>query len=89
MLDWKPAKESPPGMTVFANDDGAFAGVAERGGEHSGWLMFAKVADVDQATTRAVELGAEVLEAKKDGPGGSYSIITDPGGAAIALWQRA
>ena len=48
-----------------------------------------QVDDVDAATKRAVKLGAEVLKQKTRGPAGDFSIVRDPGGAAVALWQKA
>jgi predicted enzyme related to lactoylglutathione lyase len=44
---------------------------------------------VDAATEKAQTLGANVLKEKTRGPAGHYNIIRDPGGAALALWQRA
>ena len=54
-----------------------------------GWVPFAEVADVDAATAKATRLGATVLKQKTRGPAGEYSIVRDPGGAAVALWQKA
>ena len=34
-------------------------------------------------------LGATILYAKTRGPGGEFRVVRDPGGAAIALWQKA
>jgi len=47
------------------------------------------VDDVDAATKRAITLGAVSLKAKSRGPAGEFSVIKDPGGAALALWQKA
>lgn len=86
LLGWAPT-DGPPGMTLFAGAEGPFAGVAE--GDAAGWLPFAKVDDVDAATARASALGAEVLQPKTRGPAGFFSIVRDPGGASVALWQSA
>jgi|SoiMethySBSTD1v2_1073268.scaffolds.fasta_scaffold274549_2 predicted enzyme related to lactoylglutathione lyase len=88
LLGWKPA-EGPPGMTLFAGDKGPFAGIGQTEGKASGWIPYAEVDDVDAATKRAAKLGAEVLQHKTKGPAGDFSIVRDPGGAAIALWQKA
>ncbi|WP_428263102.1 VOC family protein [Haliangium sp.] len=87
LLDWRRA-DGPPGMTMLAGDDGPFAAV---GGDDSvvGWIPFAQVADVDAATQKAESLGATVIKAKTRGPAGEFSIVRDPGGAAVALWQKA
>lgn len=87
VLGWEPAA-GPEGMTMFAGAEGPFAGVSEAT-DQTGWLPFAKVDDVDAATARAEALGAEVLSPKTRGPAGFFSVVRDPGGAALALWQAA
>ncbi len=86
LLGWK-RTEGPPGMTLFAGEKGPFAAVGadERA---VGWIPYAPVDDVDAATTRAKELGATVLKEKARGPAGEFSVVRDPGGAAIALWRK-
>lgn len=88
LLGWKSA-DGPPGMTLFVGDDGPFAGVGETAGHENGWLPYVQVDDVVRATERAKKLGAEVIEARVKGPAGDYSVIRDPGGASVALWQKA
>lgn len=87
LLGWKRA-EGPAGMTMFVGDKGPFAAVGANEGA-SGWIPYAQVDDVDAATRKAERLGATVLKAKTRGPAGDFSIIRDPGGAAVALWQKA
>ncbi len=87
LLGWAKT-DSPPGMTMFAGENGPFAAVGTEKGS-LGWVPFAEVPDVDAATKRATELGAAVVEAKQRGPAGDFTIIEDPGGATIALWQKA
>jgi predicted enzyme related to lactoylglutathione lyase len=87
LLGWKRA-EGPPGMTMFAGEKGPFAGVAGEDGV-VGWIPYVQVADVDAATKKATKLGATVLKEKARGPAGEFSIVRDPGGAAVALWQKA
>ena len=36
---------------------------------------------------KAQRLGATILNAKTRGPAGEFSVVREPGGAAIALWQ--
>ena len=45
--------------------------------------------ELDDATRRAVKLGAGVIKQRTRGPAGDYSVVRDPGGAPIALWQKA
>jgi hypothetical protein len=55
----------------------------------SHWLPFVEVADVQSSTRRAESLGARVLVAPTEIPKkGSYSVIMDPTGAALALRQK-
>lgn len=88
LLGWK-AADGPPGMTLFAGDTGPIAGIGEKSGSVGGWVPYAEVDDVDGATKRAVKLGARVLAEKSRGPAGDFAIVRDPGGATIALWQKA
>jgi len=87
LLGWKRA-DGPPGMTMFAGEKGPFAAVGDERGT-LGWIPYAQVDDVDAATQKAKELGATVLKEKTRGPAGEFSIVRDPGGAAIALWHKA
>lgn len=87
LLGWKRA-EGPPGMTMFAGDKGPFAAIGEDEGM-VGWIPYAQVDDLDAATKKAKKLGATVLKDRTRGPAGEFSIVRDPGGAAVALWQKA
>ncbi|MGW5716509.1 VOC family protein [Amycolatopsis sp. NPDC003865] len=53
------------------------------------WLPYAPVSDVDAAAAKAVELGGKVVRERTDLPFGSLVVVTDPGGAAIVLFQGA
>ncbi len=91
LLGWKPS-EGPGGMTMLAADGGPFAALAsktERYGDQSAWIPFVMVDDVDAATTRAISLGALLIQKKSRGPAGDFSIVRDPGGPAIGLWKKA
>ena len=88
LLGWT-VSPGPGGMTMLAGESGPFAGVAASTGNAGGWIPYAQVADVDAATMKAQRLGATLVAAKTRGPAGEFSIVRDPGGAAIALWQKA
>jgi predicted enzyme related to lactoylglutathione lyase len=88
LLGWK-GSDGPPGMTMLAEDAGPFAAVMARKGPVGGWVPYVQVDDVAAATKRAAKLGAEVLEDATRGPAGTYSVVRDPGGALVALWQKA
>ena len=63
----------------------AVAGLYDRA-ETPGWGSYLKVGDVDGVTDRARELGAEVLVAPFDAPGGGrVAMVRDPAGAAVSL----
>jgi hypothetical protein len=88
LLGWTPA-DGPGGMTMFAGEKGPFASLLPKGNATAGWVPYVQVDDVDAATKKATKLGATLLEPKRRGPAGDFSVIRDPGGAAIALWQKA
>lgn len=88
LLGWK-GSAGPPGMTMLARDDGPFAAILTAKSKAAGWVPYVQVDDVAAATKRAAKLGAEVLEAETRGPAGTYSVVRDPGGALVALWQKA
>jgi uncharacterized protein len=89
LLGWT-ASTGPGGLTMLAGQTGPFAGLGKRdSGATAGWIPYVQVDDVDGATSTAVKLGATVVIAKARGPAGEYSVVRDPGGAAIALWQKA
>lgn len=52
-----------------------------------GWLPYVVVEDLDEATKRAVSLGATVIAGPADGPAGASVTIADPGGARLALFK--
>jgi len=63
----------------------AVAGLYDRA-EEPGWGSYLKVEDVDRATGRARELGADVLVEPFDAPGGGrVATVRDPAGAAVSL----
>lgn len=86
------ASDGPLGMTMLTADAGPFAALgstSDRYGERDEWVPFVAVDDVDAATTRAVGLGAALVREKSRGPAGEFTVVRDPGGAALALWKKA
>jgi predicted enzyme related to lactoylglutathione lyase len=51
------------------------------------WLIYFSVDDVDKAHKKAVDLGGKELLPPQDYPGGRYSIVSDPQGAAFGLMK--
>ena len=52
------------------------------------WVAYVEVGDVKAATDKARSLGAKVMKEVQEVPGaGRFSIITDPNGAMLGLWE--
>ena len=57
-------------------------------GASSTWLAYVLVDDIKAATAKAKSLGAQVMRDITEIMGmGSFSIIIDPTGAMLAMWQ--
>jgi uncharacterized protein len=89
LLGWE-RSDGPGGMSFLAGAAGPFAEVRAAAGKRpQGWVPYAEVDDVDVATQKALELGGRVVADRMTGPAGDFSIVRDPGGATVALWQKA
>lgn len=78
------------GMTysTFKPDSGPGGGLMTMPGVPTAWLAYVGVDDIHAATQKASTLGAQVIRDCNEVPGmGWFSILIDPTGAAIALWQ--
>jgi predicted enzyme related to lactoylglutathione lyase len=77
------------------DDDGALAAGGEPWGvvaedrelAAARWLPYIQVENLDEATQRAVDLGASTIQPRTAGPAGFFATISDPSGAQVALWQ--
>ena len=68
----------------------AYAVVAPVPGAPSLWLAYAVVDDVKASTEKAKSLGAKVMQDVTEVPKmGWFSVIADPTGAHLGLWQTA
>ena len=57
-------------------------------GTPSHWMAYVGVDDVRAATRKAKDLGAKItVDVMEVGDHGWMSVITDPMGAALAMWQ--
>ncbi|HVZ35305.1 MAG TPA: VOC family protein [Polyangiaceae bacterium] len=86
------ASEGPGGLTMLATQNQPFAALGsqrDRYGDRDEWIPFVAVSDVESATAQALSLGATLVRAKSPGPAGEFSVIRDPGGAALGLWKKA
>ncbi len=88
LAGWKPS-DGPNGMTLFQGESGPIAGLGMKEDGAPSWLPYLQVDDVQAATKRALMLGATLLRETTRGPAGEYSVVRDPGGASVALWQKA
>lgn len=62
-------------------------GVVECGTARALWLPYVEVPEIHSLTERARALGASVLLEPREGPAGWRSVISEPAGAQLALWQ--
>jgi len=92
LFDWK--LEDVPGMdmdyTFIKNGDTPIGGMMKHPmpGAPSMWLPYVGVDDIKASTAKAKSLGAKVIVDVREVPGhGHMSVLTDPTGAAIALWE--
>jgi len=88
LAGWQ-TSDGPGGMTMFQGDKAPMAslGALEHGA--AAWLPYLQVDDVASATQRALKLGGTLVREQTRGPAGEYSVVRDPGGATVALWQKA
>jgi hypothetical protein len=95
LFDWK-LQDVPMGdgdtYTLIDVGEGTGGGMMQsrQPGAPPMWLAYVSVDDVAASTKKAQSLGANVLVDKTEIPQmGWFSVITDPTGAMIALWQAA
>lgn len=88
LFGWKSEEQATPGgpYTTFP---GVLAGLtASRiAGLPVGWVPYVGVEDIAEATARAKKLGAEVVRDSVALPDGTFSVLRDPTGGVIGLWQ--
>jgi uncharacterized protein len=74
--------------STFKPSTGPGGGIFTVPGAPTAWLPYIGVDDLKASTDKAESLGAKVIMREQPVPGhGSFSIIIDPTGANIALWQ--
>jgi predicted enzyme related to lactoylglutathione lyase len=92
LFDWK-LEDMPMGeatYTMINVGEGTGGGMMKNPmpGAPSMWLAYVLVDDVRAATSKAKSLGASVMKDVTEVMGaGTFSIITDPTGAMLGLWQ--
>jgi predicted enzyme related to lactoylglutathione lyase len=76
--------------SLFMGDQGPWGGLtqlAQDDERQPQWVPYTPVDDLDKAVARAVELGATITRPRVDLPQGSVTVIEDPTGATLALWE--
>jgi predicted enzyme related to lactoylglutathione lyase len=97
LLGWKTEDMPMPGgapytmASIGGQNVGAMGGLSAEDkakGMPPHWNLYVSVADVDQATKKAASLGAQVFAPAFDVMDvGRMSVIADPAGATLSLWQ--
>jgi predicted enzyme related to lactoylglutathione lyase len=92
MFDWKLEDVPMDDMTyTMINVGGGTGGGMLKNpipGAPSSWMAYVQVSDIKAATAKAKTLGANVMKDVTEVMGmGWLSIITDPTGAMLGLWQ--
>jgi predicted enzyme related to lactoylglutathione lyase len=92
LFDWK-LEDAPMdngAYTLISVGEGTGGGMMKHPvpGAPSAWLAYVQVVDIAAATRKAQSLGATVMKDVTEVMGmGSLSIIIDPTGAALGLWE--
>jgi predicted enzyme related to lactoylglutathione lyase len=95
LFDWKLEDMPMPDNTTYTMigvGDGTGGGLMKNPipGAPSMWMPYVLVDDLKAATAKAKSLGATIMKDATEVPGmGSFTIITDPAGAMLGLWQTA
>jgi predicted enzyme related to lactoylglutathione lyase len=92
LFDWKLEDVPLPGgsYTLIGVGEGTGGGLMKHPieGAPSAWLPYVLVDDVEAVTSKAKSLGATVLKDATEVTGmGRFTVIADPTGAVIGLWQ--
>jgi uncharacterized protein len=74
--------------STFKPDNGPGGGMMSLADAPKTWLAYVGVDEIRAATDKAKSLGATVVVDAQPVPGhGIFSVIQDPTGVAIAIWQ--
>lgn len=93
LFDWKLDDTPMPGggsytMVNVGNGTGGGMMTSPAPGTPPHWLAYVGVDDVRASTQKAKQLGAKVVQDVLEvGDYGTMSVITDPTGATLAMWQ--
>lgn len=87
LFGWKSEEEVTP-TGPYWTFQGMLAGMtAPRDGVPPGWIPYLTVESVAAATRRARALGGEVLRDCVPIEPGTFSVVRDPTGGVVGLWE--
>lgn len=98
LIGWGTQKweEGDQPYTMWTNKEKPLGGVmelpeeAKAAGAPPHWMAYVEVDDVEQTVAKVEEAGGSVLHAATDVPGaGWFAVLTDPQGAAFAIYKSA
>lgn len=90
LFGWKLADVPQMNYTMVDVGEGTGGGMMEMKEKPPMWLAYVLVDDVRAATQKVKALGGSVKKDVTEVPGmGWFSIIADPTGATLGLWQAA
>jgi predicted enzyme related to lactoylglutathione lyase len=94
LFNWKITDSDMGGGMIYSTfkptDDSPGGGMMQHPipGAPSSWLPYVLVDDVNAANKKVISLGGKVMKDTQEVPNmGWFSIITDPSGAHLGLWQ--
>lgn len=94
LFNWRlePVRTPTPAgaYTLIDVGEGTGGGIMKQmvPGAGSAWMPYVLVSDIDAATRKAKKLGARIVKDVTEVPGmGWLSIIEDPTGALLGLWE--
>jgi predicted enzyme related to lactoylglutathione lyase len=92
LFEWKLEDVPMPegSYTMIKPGSGTGGGIMKHPvpGAPSAWLAYVQVDDIAASTAKAKELGATIMQDVTEIPGiGQFSVLIDPTGAALALFQ--
>ena len=93
LFDWKLEDAPMPGggsytLIQVGNGTGGGMTMNQAPGTPPHWLSYVGVDDVRASTKKAKDLGAKVVvDVMEVGEYGTMSVIADPTGATLAMWQ--
>jgi hypothetical protein len=91
LFDWKLEDVPEMDYTLIHVGEGTGGGIMKNPvpSAPSSWLTYVAVEDAASSAKKAKELGATILREVTEIPNvGLFSVIADPTGAVLALWQQ-